>query len=310
MTEHTTAVDFQDTVALLQEEIARLEEELRLREEAAAGVPSPSGERGVDEEAEGRRREAAARAASELAERDETIGLLLEQVQRLEAAEAAGRAEWEQLHEWLREVERRVEGHDGRGEDLARALDDERRRHDATRREADVQRRSWETSRRAAEDEAEQLRGRLAELATRDAAGPGAAAALAALEDENRRLRQARDELARQAAAAAEALRAELDAARDRVAELERRVRHAEDEAEARRREHEAELAAARVDQARAALDRPARPADGELSPDERIRALRLHLREIHERERQRREQGTLSARLGRLWRRTGPASA
>ena len=44
-----------------------------------------------------------------------------------------------------------------------------------------------------------------------------------------------------------------------------------------------------------------------EPSPEDRIRALRAHLNEIHQNEAQERSQRRLSARLSRLWHRSGP---
>ena len=44
-----------------------------------------------------------------------------------------------------------------------------------------------------------------------------------------------------------------------------------------------------------------------EPSPEDRIRALRAHLNEIHQSEQHERSQRRLSARLSRLWNRSGP---
>ena len=53
------------------------------------------------------------RLKAELAGRDETILLLLDELSRVEEAQAASRAEWEQLTGWVAELEHRVEGQDG-----------------------------------------------------------------------------------------------------------------------------------------------------------------------------------------------------
>src|SRR5579883_1068325 len=98
--------DYQDTIALLQEEIARLEDEIRLRDEARAESPyAPIN--GTPEES--REMARVAELTAEIAHRDETINWLFEQCRLLEEAEAASRAEFEQLDRWMSEVEQRVE---------------------------------------------------------------------------------------------------------------------------------------------------------------------------------------------------------
>ena len=53
------------------------------------------------------------RFKAELAGRDETIRLLLDELSRVEESQTATQAEWEHLADWLDELERRVEGQDG-----------------------------------------------------------------------------------------------------------------------------------------------------------------------------------------------------
>ena len=65
-------------------------------------------------------RQELARLDAELAARDETINLLLDQIQLVEEAESASRAEWEQLAAWVTEVEERVERQAGAASDLER----------------------------------------------------------------------------------------------------------------------------------------------------------------------------------------------
>src|SRR5262249_51741924 len=101
-------VDYLETIALLQEEVARLEQELRGRDErppetssdGAASDPEGTDAAAAMEEAAAARAEIE-RLESELAGREETIGLLLDQLSRVEEAHAANRAEWEQLAGWL-----------------------------------------------------------------------------------------------------------------------------------------------------------------------------------------------------------------
>lgn len=293
-------VEYHDTIALLHEEIARLEEELRLRDEGRdeAGATLPIG-LPADETA-GPRIEA---LTTDLAIRDETIDLLVEQVRLLEESSAADRDEWEQLHRWVEEVERRVEGRDQQGEDLSLEVEALRRQAEAQRQAAADERRGWNVQRKALENEGKDLRKRLAE-----ATGPaGEGAALVALEAENRRLRHTCHELALAASDATEcdllgrqllATRTELDGAR-------REIRRLTDDRERGRIEHESALASLRSELSRDLRKRP--EEEEEASPDDRIRALRAHLNEIHRKEQDDRSQRRLSARLSRLWNRSGP---
>src|SRR5690242_12561147 len=100
-----------DTIALLQEEIARLEDELRMRDDAAAAerlAARPAPGPGVPDQVAAEAMRRSDSQAAELADREETIALLLEHLRLAEEAEAASRAEWEQLNVWVQEVERRV----------------------------------------------------------------------------------------------------------------------------------------------------------------------------------------------------------
>src|SRR5438270_8043476 len=101
-TTHETAdVDpTQDTIDLLHEEIARLEAELLARDDAAlhAVDAEPAGGDGDEDGALRRRVE---ELTAELATRDETVALLLDQARLFEEAAWAQRAEWDQLHQWV-----------------------------------------------------------------------------------------------------------------------------------------------------------------------------------------------------------------
>lgn len=311
---------YDDTITLLQEEIARLEEELRLRDEAsadsAAGVltPEPAPEPlapAVSPDA-GR----IAELSTEMARRDETIALLLEELRLVEQAEAAGRAEWEQLNQWVEQVEQRVDSRVEQDSQLENQLAAERQQSETLRQGFETERRAWNNQRHRLEEEVQQLRSKLSSVAKQSA--PDADSALAILEAENRRLRKTCDQLSRTAASAAELeplrqqlakIRAERDAAHAQVRTLE-------DDVARQCNEHEAALAALRRELAREPLQRregqaePASPAQRDLSlvtAEERMLAFRQHLQEVHQRELEERSQNRLSARLSRLWHRTGP---
>jgi hypothetical protein len=313
--------DAEDTMVLLQEEIERLENELRLRDEALAesGRSSSTVTTAADESVELQQR--VDEMKCELSSRDESIALLLEQIRLFEEAEEASRAEWEQLSSWVTEVERRVDRRDTASQDIQLELETERNQATAQRLGFEKDRRAWEAQRDALEEENERLRGWIAQLANHTEAAPDAA--YAALEAENRRLRETCHTLVRASAEAADAtrLRAQLQAAQQQVDELRKELSQANDDRERERMEAEAALAALRNQLAVASIktaEEPpkaaavavaaAAPEDpGVLSVDERIRALRQHLVDIHERERAERNQKSLGARISRLWRSTGP---
>jgi hypothetical protein len=319
-----SSIDYQDTVALLQEEITRLEEEIRIRDEAssdASGVaenPLSADDGCASDPAEASR---TAELNAELARRDETIALLLEEIARFEEAEAAARSEWEQLNQWVTQVEQRVDSRDRQDSALAQELANERRKSEAQRNAAETERKASESQRRLLEQEVERLRGQLTEVAKRKQADPDAELGLAALEGENRRLRRMCDELTRTAAAAGEVdtLRKELRTAQGQLDEASTKIRSLDDDMERERREHEAALAASRTQlacvprerlegQQEAADDTPLVHDLSLVSGEERMTAFRQHLQEIHKRELEERAQKRLSARLSRLWRRTGPS--
>jgi DNA repair exonuclease SbcCD ATPase subunit len=168
------------------------------------------------------------------------------------------------------------------------------------------------------EAETETLRGMLAQAARpSDAAGDSV---LKGLEQENRRLRSAMGELARVSAVAAEAdsLRERLTTTQGELAQTTRALQEMLDDQGRERKEHEALVNELRSQVARESLKRqetqvlnavvPASKAGGSaMSPDDRIRAFRQHLKEIHEKEAEERAQRTISARVSRLWRKTGP---
>lgn len=278
-----------DTVSLLQEEVARLEDEIRRRDEATPEAPQPSQPDPADNIAGARIVELTA----QMAERDETIGLLCEQLAALEEVGAARSAEWEQMDRWVRELEEKLDREGSRPADP----DEGHREAEALRERLEIRERAWEAESARLEEEIAGLRTRLTEAPV--LAGDEARAAL---EAENHRLR---DECRR--LVGLEGTAAEVTILRERMHDLQvqlgqdrQALDQANDDLRRERLERDAELAALRASLASAKAARPAEP-----SIDERIRALSLHLREVHEREEREREERQLSHRIARLWRRS-----
>jgi hypothetical protein len=294
-TDETAAYD--DTIALLEEEIARLEGELRLRDELIAEAGSPAmREPAVDSTAEGR----IADLTAELARREREAVLLWDEIRGFEEAEAAKHAEWEQLHQWISELERRVEGRAGLERDFPQLLDAQRRETESLRQQLETERRGWQAERKRFEDEVNSLRSRISE----GSASPGANITIKALQEENQKLRDECREMAFLAAIAGEAdnLRSHLRTTEEALEEARSELRRTIDERDSERNEHEAEIVALRAQFARD----QAKPR--EASGDDRLNAFREHLRELHEREEAERKSKHFSARLARLWRHTGPS--
>jgi hypothetical protein len=308
----------QDTIALLEEEIARLEDELRIRDLAATAegrdLNPYQGQPAHDEAAE----ERIAELGKELASREETIALLLEQTRLADEAEAASRAEWEQLHSWVQEVERRVADQTAPGTELRDQLAAERNSSELLRQAAEKEQRSSEVQRQALVAEVERLRARFTEVAGES---DTSLAALQALEHENQELRAAYDTLARHSVAEHEmdAIVAELQTARQQQAALAQELRTQHDERLREHNEHEATLNALRSQLARDSLRRQeeqvkstgvvASSKESLLEADMRIRAFREHLKEIHHDETEQRMRRSLAARLSRLWNHTSAKS-
>lgn len=310
------AAEYAETIALLQDEIARLEAELLAREDAFRAPVADV--QGSEEDHRPEQREFSLkeidRLAGELAAREETIGLLLEQLRLVEEAEAASKAEWEQLARWLTEVEERVERQDRsdpgqvdeRLETLRRDAEQARARHEQDRG-------AWAADRRKLEEQVARLEAAVATpAATGNSAGT---AALAAVEAENRRLRERCLELETSSEAELASVREEL-ARRTAERDEARGERQAvQDERHRERREYESAVAALRSQMSRAALatpepsgtDGPAPDGNPALEADMRIRAFRQHLKEIHCHEAEVRNSQRLGTRLSRLWRKTSP---
>jgi hypothetical protein len=246
---------------------------------------------------------------------------LLEQTRLFEEAASAQRAEWEQLNDWVAEVERRVEGRDTDGPRLLAELEDERRRAEGLRLTAESDRREWEAQRAGLQHESRLLRDQLARQEQGvDVRDDSAFAELAA---ENGTLRTECENYRKAAVESADIGR-RLASALVELEQARRDLRHQEDDRRREQIEHEAEVVALRSELARESLLRQVNPADpAQATPepvaprvastsateaDERIRAFRQHLKQLHEDEAAQRANRSLASRLSRIWRNTGPA--
>jgi hypothetical protein len=325
-----------ETIALLQEEVARLERELHLRDDRQlesepidlASVEGQDGPAKAAESGPGTPEENE-RLATELACREDTIRLLLDELGRAEEAQAATRAEWEHLAEWVDELERRVEGQDPA---VLRQLEDrlaaQQQDAEAQRMKSERDRRAWECQRQSLEANVVRLEAALDQAAQSSAAvgnqdsgvngnsGPSDDG-VEALRAEILRLRAACQEPAERAASAeqSEALDEQLAVALQERNEVGRQLKHLKDEMNRKKLEHEATVADLEARLAQASLahaegslpEKRSEEISSHREIDLRIRALRQNLLEIDQREKEERRQKRLVARLSRLWSRTGP---
>ncbi len=267
--------------------------------------------------------------ALELAGRDETIGLLLDQLSRVEEAQAAGRAEWEHLTGWLAELEERVEGQDGNAlRGLEEQLAARAQEVQDWRKKAEQERRAGDARYQVSEAEVARLRAALARLQAAPAAAMADGEAsgrrpspddevVDALRSENLRLRAELEEKKQLEAGLSEARDPRLAETLRERDDLRRQLERVEDERRREQHEHTAALVDLQGQLSRASLaprdegapradevaDRAARNREVDL----RVRALREHLLEIHSQEAEARRQKQLLPRLSRLWSRTSP---
>lgn len=308
----------EDTFALLLDEIARLESELATRDaelQQRAAAPALPYSEGPSEQERDLRKQVQT-LIHEISERDETLALLLEHLSLYETAAAAQQAEWEQLHEWVAQVERRVEGREFNDSELRDELETQRQRADGLQVAIESERRAAENDRRQQERELERLRNQVA-----SAGDPAEVdARLATLEEENLKLRAALSavEVAEQSVKEHEELTFHLANMSAQLEEARRELVVVVDERLRERNESAAEIAALKSELAQQSLARISESttvlsgegpagASSAIEADERIRAFRLHLKELHEREAARRKQSGLAGRLSRLWHHTGP---
>jgi uncharacterized small protein (DUF1192 family) len=312
--------DYLETIALLQDEIARLEEELLAHEEigpSSARTDRSRADRSDPDELPNRQE--LDRLGAELAARDETINnLLLDQLRLIEEAESASRVEWEQLTQWVAEVEQRIERQDGAAtQKLALELDAHRSQVEESRLQLNLERKAWNDQRRGLENEIQRLQSLLARAAQEDAASSDSAA-LAILESENQRLRQLCHDHDETIKSEVRSQREAMEMARRECEEVRKERDLIQDERDRERREYEIAVATLRSQASRAALT--AHESEGHaarsdassdvpsaLEADIRIREFRQHLKEIHSHEAEARNHNGLGARLSRLWTRTGP---
>ncbi|MEW4569353.1 hypothetical protein AB1L88_15925 [Tautonia sp. JC769] len=275
-----------DTVALLQEEIERLEAELRAATEASASqAPAPS-DAHLDSEANRRVEE----LTHLLDERDEMIALLWDHLSAVEETQAARSAEWEQLHHWVEQLEHRL----GESDRLRAEPGPNGQMIGTLQGELDAHRQRWDREREQLEAELARVRHRLETES--NSAGDSA---LGELQQENHRLR---DECRRLSACETEAerlqdrvtiLQAQLDSTREELHECRNAL-------QGERLRHQAEIAELRSGRAAPIV------SASDLTPSERVRALREHLSEVHAREEEERKERQLSNRIARLLGRVG----
>ncbi len=311
--------NYLETIALLQDEITRLESELLAHEEtgpSSAYSDRSRADAGAFDELPNRQE--LDRLGTELAVRDETINLLLDQLRLVEEAESAGRLEWEQLTAWVAEVEQRIDRQDGAApEKLAQELDAQRRQAEESRLQLDRERTAGNDQRRGLEREIQRLQSLLARAAQKIAA-PSEGVAIAILESENGRLRQRCQDLDEAVKSGAQSLRDALKTGQKELEDVRKERDLVQDERVREHREYEIAIASLRSLASRAAVSaqqgegRAARSdassdVPSALEADIRIREFRQHLKEIHCHEAEARNHNRLTARLSRLWTRTGP---
>ena len=202
---------------------------------------------------------------AELQERDEQVATLTELLEATENSHDAEQVERQQVNDWLAEIEQRV-----------------------GQREVE-----WESQNRQLQ---EQLN---AALAARDQAE-----SLASAENTDARLLATQEVLAG-LRETAEQLQQQLTASQQEVARLNRQ---AQEHGQQRDREEQIRLAEEKADVARQKqeleaarhLQRTRETSESTL----KLKALREHLNEIHEKEQKEQEERRLSSRLARLWKR------
>lgn len=252
---------------------------------------------------------------------------MLDQLGLLEESSAAARAEWDRLTEWVAELEKRVEGQD---EDAVRRVQArlavKEREADELRSKTEQDRRGWELEREVYNAKITRLEAGLAQAQAcppaagdddqRADSGPHPdALVVQALQEENLRLREWQEVVERTAAENSGSLRSWLGELQNERDELKHQLEQLEDTRKREGLEHQAALAELRTRLSQASLVQPKAPQPNQererpvrdLDSDQRIRALRQHLLEIHQREEEDRRQRSLAGRLSRLWNRTSP---
>lgn len=275
----------QETMQLLRAEIEDLQAALAQRDEQIASLVSDreSGDRdpGQQDELE-HQTETMLRRLQDLLDEaechDERVAVLEELLQTAEEANQAEQEERAQLEAWVGDIERRI----GQRED------------------------EWKAEAEALRAQVDQTRGERDRVQhqLRDAASQGSAPA--AYQETLDRLQQQN-----------QTLQQELDARGKEIASLQQRLERAENREEESLRDERAAVARERAEVSRLRHELQQKLTESEALPHakdqpdrefaNRLKTLREHLKEIHEEERQEREQrggSALASRIGRLWKR------
>jgi chromosome segregation ATPase len=277
----------QETIEILRAEVEGLQSELRQRDgllaeqREASDVHFSAGEPDASTEELVRRLE---ELLDELQHSDERIAALEDFLRAADEANAAEREEREQLEAWVSDIERRISQREAEWQ--AEADAQRQRVADVTAERERLEQQLVLVSSAAGADDSRQL-----ELDRLRARNKELQEKLAARETEAGQLKQQVQDL--QHRASPEAQRVEME---DGM--REERVRLAQQRAELARQR--AEIAAARAD----LQQPPGKSPTGEPNVEDRMRALRDHLREIHDQEQEEQAQRGLSARIARLWKR------
>ena len=249
--------DYLETIALLQDEIARLEEELLAHEEIgptrrapiahartrATLTSCPTGRNStglVPSWRPGMRR---------------STSCLTSFASSRKPSRPAG-SNGSSSPQWVAEVEQRIERQDGAAtEKLALELDAHRSQVEECRLQLNLERKAWNDQRRGLENEIQRLQSLLARAAQEDAASSDRAA-LAILESENQRLRQLCQDHDETIKSEARSQREAMEMARRESEEVRRERDLVKDEKDRERREYEIAVASLRSQVSRAALPR------------------------------------------------------
>ena len=275
----------QETMQLLRAEIEDLQAALAQRDEQIASLVSDRESGGGDPDQRDElehQTETMLRRLQDLLDEaechDERVAVLEELLQTAEEANQAEQEERAQLEAWVGDIERRI----GQRED------------------------EWKAEAEALRGQVDQARGERDRVQhqLRDAASQGSAPA--AYQETLDRLQQQN-----------QTLQQELDTRGKEVASLQQRLERAENREEETLRDERAAVARERAEVSRLrhelqqqlteseALPRAKDQPDREFA--NRLKTLREHLKEIHEEEKQEREQrggSALASRIGRLWKR------
>ena len=302
-----------DTIALLYDEIARLEAEIRDRDDARITDDlTATRDHNQGHDAVAPLHLLINELSFELAAKEETIALLLEQTRFYEDAAAVQRTEWDELQRWVEDVEHRIDSNDGGESRHLAQIEAEKHRFEGLNNQAVADRSAWELQRRGLDQEIHRLRS----LASQTPTNVSGIFATAPLEDENHKLQERLQgmESSMPKTPEVETVRKKLAETLARFDASEVAHRRAGDEWSREKSQLTAALSAAQGQVAREAMLAPAvKPIESgatsaAIEADERIRAFRQHLHELHRREAEERaNRGGLSSRLSKLWHHGSP---